>query len=227
MMQSKKERHKLKTMVRGGVPAELRPRVWHFFAGASTKRAAQLDGQYYERLLESVDKQEEREKEVRATTASMCSTASGISSSGPRSELAATLDQIEKDLGRTFPGHSVIAAPEGQAQLRRLLRAYCAGRNPRTGYCQGMNFVAAMMLLMMGSEQDAFWMFLLTIERLLPADYYIDGLVGVRVDSSVTQAGRSPAHAAAPLLPAPPRSSPLLPTPPRSSPLLPRSAVTL
>ena len=110
---------------------------------------------------------------------------SGGSASCQRSELLAIVEQIDKDINRTFPGHAVIAAPDGQAALRRLLRAYCAGRNPHTGYCQGMNFVAAMLLLVMRSEQDAFWMFVLTIERLLPADYYTDGLVGVRVDSSV------------------------------------------
>ena len=76
-----------------------------------------------------------------------------------RSELLGIVEQIDKDINRTFPGHAVIAAPDGQAALRRMLRAYCAGRNPHTGYCQGMNFVAAMLLLVMRSEQDAFWMF--------------------------------------------------------------------
>lgn len=135
MMQSKKGRDRLKLMVRGGIPAELRPRVWHFLAGASTKRTSQLDEQYYERLLESVDQQEAREMELRQ---SMASTVSSVSGSPKRSELAATLEQIDKDINRTFPGHHVIAAPEGQKALRRLLRAYCGGRNPHTGYCQGV-----------------------------------------------------------------------------------------
>mmetsp|Transcript_13752 Transcript_13752/g.34335 ORF Transcript_13752/g.34335 Transcript_13752/m.34335 type:complete len:647 (-) Transcript_13752:342-2282(-) len=188
LMASKKGRKRLKQMVRGGVPPELRPRVWHFLAGASTKREAHRDADYYARLLETVEAGEAKDKasEAQERRTTMSSGVRGSSMSiGVRSELLAILEQIDKDINRTFPGHPIIAAPEGQAALRRMLRAYCAGRNPHTGYCQGMNFVGAMLLLVMQNEQDAFWMFVLMIERLLPADYYTDGLVGVRVDSSV------------------------------------------
>ncbi|KAI3677113.1 hypothetical protein L1987_86737 [Smallanthus sonchifolius] len=62
--------------------------------------------------------------------------------------------QIEKDLPRTFPGHPALNE-EGRNSLRRLLLAY-ARHNPDVGYCQGMNFFAAMLLLMM-PEENAFW----------------------------------------------------------------------
>ena len=48
-----------------------------------------------------------------------------------------------------------------------------------------MNFLAAMLLVVMGSEEEAFWMLVVMIERLLPADYFSDGLTGVRVDSGI------------------------------------------
>ena len=70
---------------------------------------------------------------------------------------------IEKDLPRTFPHHSVYRRvrvlsaesddealvslePRGVGRLRSVLRAYaCYDRE--AGYCQGMSFVAAMMLM--------------------------------------------------------------------------------
>ena len=82
MMATKKGRDKLKTMVRGGVPPELRPRVWHFLAGASTKRSSQLDVHYYQRLLESVDAAEARDQTLRASSAASMSSSSGGSTSG-------------------------------------------------------------------------------------------------------------------------------------------------
>ena len=181
MARTAKGKEQLKKMVREGVPAELRPQVWHCLAGASAKRSGQVDDGYYARLLESVDQQERRERELLAMRRSTAAAGAEI-----RSELISTLEQIEKDVGRTFPGHRTFThSADGQAQLRRVLRAYCAGRNLHTGYCQGMNFVAATLLLVMSTEEDAFWMFLLTMERLLPADYYTDGLTGVRIDSQV------------------------------------------
>jgi hypothetical protein len=44
------------------------------------------------------------------------------------------IEQIEKDLHRTFPGHPIMDGG-GRSALRRLLAAY-AQRNPSVGYCQ-------------------------------------------------------------------------------------------
>lgn len=56
------------------------------------------------------------------------------------------MDQIEKDLHRTFPNHRLTSDAKGKARLRRVLGAY-AVRNPLVGYCQGLNFLAATCLL--------------------------------------------------------------------------------
>lgn len=122
MLQGMRTSAKLKAMVRGGIPHELRARVWRSLAGASTKRDGMDDATYYRRLLENVSQRESDEQ------------AAGVDRN--ESELLEQIEQIEKDLGRTFPSHSTIATPEGQTSLRRLLRAYSCGRNPRTGYCQ-------------------------------------------------------------------------------------------
>ena len=89
-------------------------------------------------------------------------------------EDVATIDQIERDLNRTFPTHIRFREENGffflfffnwsifltsfffpnntiglgQQALGRVLRAY-AKYNPKLGYCQGMGFIAALFLMMM------------------------------------------------------------------------------
>ncbi len=64
-----------------------------------------------------------------------------------------------QDLPRTFPGENRwLASPEGQEALRRILVGYSV-HNPKVGYCQSMNYVAAVLLLVLDkSEEDAFWL---------------------------------------------------------------------
>jgi hypothetical protein len=42
-----------------------------------------------------------------------------------------------------------------EQQLRRVLSAYVK-RNPTVGYCQGLNFIAAVLLTKL-REEEAFW----------------------------------------------------------------------
>ncbi|KAK6324412.1 hypothetical protein J4Q44_G00037540 [Coregonus suidteri] len=60
------------------------------------------------------------------------------------------------DLGRTFPTHPYFQAQlgAGQLSLYNLLKAYSL-LDPEVGYCQGLSFVAGVLLLHMG-EEDAF-----------------------------------------------------------------------
>ncbi|XP_072423549.1 TBC1 domain family member 1 isoform X2 [Chiloscyllium punctatum] len=62
------------------------------------------------------------------------------------------------DLGRTFPTHPYFATPlgAGQLSLYNLLKAYSL-LDQEVGYCQGLSFVAGILLLHM-SEEDAFHM---------------------------------------------------------------------
>jgi len=54
--------------------------------------------------------------------------------------------------------------------MRRILVAYTK-RNPIVGYCQGMNFILGRLIKFL-SEEEAFWVFTLLIESVLPLDYY-------------------------------------------------------
>ncbi|EPY23636.1 rab-like GTPase activating protein [Strigomonas culicis] len=70
-------------------------------------------------------------------------------------------DIIERDLDRTFPTHQLFETGSqgaGQRQLRNILRAY-VNYNPQVGYCQGMGFLAATLLLQIENEENTFWCF--------------------------------------------------------------------
>ncbi|CAK0791195.1 unnamed protein product, partial [Prorocentrum cordatum] len=62
--------------------------------------------------------------------------------------------QIEIDIRRTFPEERSFDA-EQQQRLFRVLNAY-AGHNPDVGYCQGMNYIAGLLLIVSGSEEESF-----------------------------------------------------------------------
>merc|ERR1712217_881858 len=70
--------------------------------------------------------------------------------------------------------------------LENVLRAFAA-KNTEIGYCQSMNFIAAM-LLQYESEENAFWMLCSIVEDLLPQGYYSPSLHGLRVDLKVFDA---------------------------------------
>ena len=80
------------------------------------------------------------------------------------------LSEIDKDIDRTFPGHAAFETVKGQESLRRLLSAFSL-HNPEVGYCQGLNFLAGFLLLLMGEER-AFWLLDILVNEILPQDYY-------------------------------------------------------
>ncbi|WVQ99801.1 hypothetical protein IAU59_006943 [Kwoniella sp. CBS 9459] len=92
---------------------------------------------------------------------------------------------IEKDVGRTFPGNVFFGGDgPGVAKLRRVLTAY-AWHNPAVGYCQGMNMLAATLLLTHTDEEQAYWVLTSLIDRLLPAHFYSPSLLASRADQAV------------------------------------------
>jgi len=65
--------------------------------------------------------------------------------------------EIVSDIGRTFPEHSHFSNSVGQGELYNVLKAH-SNMNPEMGYCQGMSFFGAILLMHM-KEEDAFWLF--------------------------------------------------------------------
>ena len=73
-------------------------------------------------------------------------------------------NQIDLDIGRTMPTNIYFAGDgPGVVKLRRLLVAF-SWYNPKCGYCQGMNNLAATLLLTHATEEEAFWVLVSIIE---------------------------------------------------------------
>lgn len=89
------------------------------------------------------------------------------------------LDEIDRDIDRTFPRHAMFIEKDGPGQqsLRRLLRWYAA-IDLEVAYCQGMGFPAALLLTYL-PEESAFHVLTAALSR--PScplrELYLPGLV--------------------------------------------------
>ena len=90
--------------------------------------------------------------------------------------------QIELDLHRTFSSDENFYTKINEDKLRRILSAYIK-RNPTVGYCQGLNFITAVLITQL-SELESFWVLCQLIESILPVDYF-NLMTGVVVDQKV------------------------------------------
>jgi len=92
-----------------------------------------------------------------------------------------TSEEIERDLQRTFPNHRRFRQAVGQAELRNVLSAY-AHHAPRVQYCQGINFIAALLLIVLEEEELSFWALVSAVETLGVERYYTEGMTLLRAD---------------------------------------------
>lgn len=108
-----------------------------------------------------------------------------------------TLRQIDLDLHRTMPNHSLFQSKEGVSfgqwsasfdlniflfqieKLRRILVAYCVHVNPGIGYCQAMNFIAGLLLAVFnGNEEESLRGLISIVEYIFPSNYFDHQLTG-------------------------------------------------
>eukprot|EP00483_Globobulimina_turgida_P001879 UN01881 len=87
-------------------------------------------------------------------------------------------DIISKDIPRSN-SQSFDAKKGSQHCLGRILTAY-SNFDPSLGYCQGMNYIAALLLHIFGTdtgnEEKAFWTFVVILRQI--RSIFIDGLPG-------------------------------------------------
>lgn len=147
----------LKCLLRAGVPKEYRQQVWRWVVRTRTRTIRERHPQRYQQLCEK-----------------------SRTSPHPASR------QIQLDLHRTLTTNQHFSSPSSPAlqQLRRVLLAF-SWQNPAIGYCQGLNRVAAIALLVLQSEEDAFWCLVAVVEAIMPQDYYTKNLVASQADQRV------------------------------------------
>uniref|UniRef100_A0A3B4UMN3 TBC1 domain family member 2 n=1 Tax=Seriola dumerili TaxID=41447 RepID=A0A3B4UMN3_SERDU len=147
----------LKGLLRGGVPQEYRQRMWRWMVRARTRTIRDRHPQHYQQLCEK-----------------------SHTSPHPASR------QIQLDLHRTLTTNQHFSSPSSPAlqQLRRILLAF-SWHNPAIGYCQGLNRLAAIALLVLQSEEDAFYCLVAVVEAIMPQDYYTKNLVASQADQRV------------------------------------------
>ncbi|KAL1213701.1 Rab GTPase-activating protein 22 [Cardamine amara subsp. amara] len=166
-------KEELEVLIRGGVPMALRGELWQAFVGVRKRRSKD----YYQNLLAADSSGNSIEQE----------NMQHVDDKGSSTDSLAVVEkwkgQIEKDLPRTFPGHPALD-DDGRKALRRLLTAY-ARHNPSVGYCQAMNFFAALLLLLM-PEENAFWALTGIIDDYFNG-YYSEEMIESQVDQLVLE----------------------------------------
>lgn len=94
------------------------------------------------------------------------------------------LETIKIDLPRTFPDNIYFVSEDAlQHQLFNVLAMF-ASQNSDVGYCQGLNYIAGLLLLATKSEEDSFWLLKTLVEKILP-QYYIKSMSGLITDLAV------------------------------------------
>lgn len=154
---------KLKRYVRKGIPAEWRGNAWWYFARGDEMLNKNKD--LYAKLVAKVETGKRNKNTIR------------------------DLDVIERDLNRTFPDNIHFHRESFQSEepfmiqaLRRVLLAFSI-YDSEIGYCQSMNFLAALLLLFL-NEEKAFWMLVIITKKYLPGVHSLS-LEGVNVDQGV------------------------------------------
>ena len=161
-----------KTVKKFGAPREKRGEIWYELSGARWLEENSTES--YERLVERAEEEDGREapssgrghsiaknKENTNNTKSDESdddTAYNARDGSKRSQVDRKRAkeewamQIDLDVDRTFSENDIFWT-HGKGALRRILRAY-SRRNPKTGYCQGMNYIAAFIWLVVNSSDS-------------------------------------------------------------------------
>uniref|UniRef100_UPI00398E8A8B carabin isoform X2 n=1 Tax=Pristiophorus japonicus TaxID=55135 RepID=UPI00398E8A8B len=171
---------KMHSFLEAGVPIELRGHLWKCLLGSDAVKESSTHAyqEYVQDLrcqLANLGVTEYRVQVAISTLDNADTERAGPDGRtrnlvpGPSLEVGIeTLRQIVLDVERSFPTHCSLMgrnpeAKEGQAKLFRILSAY-AKYNPQIGYCQGMSYIAAMLLMNM-REEDAFWALVVLLEK--------------------------------------------------------------
>ncbi|XP_042231331.1 growth hormone-regulated TBC protein 1-A-like [Homarus americanus] len=98
------------------------------------------------------------------------------------------VEAIRIDVPRTFPDNIYFRDyKEGKlTSLYNVLVAF-SQHNKKIGYCQGINYIVGLLLIVTKEEESTFWLLNTLMEDLLP-EYYTPDMVGVLTDIKVLEA---------------------------------------
>lgn len=91
------------------------------------------------------------------------------------------VNTIKVDLPRTFPDN--IYFEQYKRRLFNILIAY-ACHNPVVGYCQGLNYIAGLILIVTKDEESSFWLLRAILENIVP-EYHTKTMKGLIRDINV------------------------------------------
>lgn len=93
-----------------------------------------------------------------------------------------TLESIKIDIPRTFPDN--IYFDKYKVSLFNVLIGF-ASHNPVVGYCQGLNYIAGLLLIVLaGDEEATFWLLKHLIENIVP-EYHTKTMKNLKRDIEV------------------------------------------
>jgi len=156
---SANELAKLSPLISTGVLSRIRAAPDMYHQRALTRVPASLRWPIWKELLRL------REKELPRGGA--------YSEMGARENEWTTL--ISNDISRTFMSFD----RQQQQSLQRMLNAY-AVHNPEVGYCQGMNMIAGLLLLISNNEEDSFGVLTCLMDDLGLSEFYREGFPRLR-----------------------------------------------
>jgi len=131
------DKRKLKTLVRKGLPPELRPEIWMILSGAKFRKAEAPKGLYQT-----------------------------LSGNGDKIDGVGVALEVSREVQRTFRHHHAFRGSSGFRAVRRVLGAFLK-YNPHVGCVPGMTAAVAFVLTVIGfhREEDAFWVFVSIVEE--------------------------------------------------------------
>lgn len=149
-----KHNRKMKRFCRKGIPAEYRPVAWMTLTNAES-RMKMSPNLYRDLLARSID--------------------------------PALEETIRLDLHRTFPDNIHFRSSDDfetlQVPLYNILKCI-ALKNPQVGYCQGLNFVTGLLLLIIKNEEKIFWLMDTLITEILP-DFYNPNMKALKAEQEL------------------------------------------
>jgi len=97
------------------------------------------------------------------------------------------LETIQKDIGRTFPYHPHFKNKTsiGQMKLLNVLKAFATFNTSKgVRYCQGLNFVTGVLILVM-EEEEAFWCLVQLMKVNCMEKIYSKGMPGLQLYTNI------------------------------------------